>query len=394
MLERNFDYWWRKLRRIIINLDDLKSDDQKNSMIQAAFNQGFVNFKASGKITEKLLEIQRCIVYSSDFTIKGIIPILKQEEKDKISEFLEKSSTFGVSLDISSKKQENLAVSLAKLGSSFIICKSTDWKIIPFENLIAQFNTLDSEIFADVRSSLSDAELLLHTLEIGVDGLIFSPNSENDLIELRKMLKTSLTLDLQSATIKKITQIPEADRVCVDTSSILKSGEGMLVGNTAMGFVLVHAEVFDSEFVKSRPFRVNAGDVSEYILVPAAGDPEILTENDIQTQTKYLSELKSGDKVLVVNKLGNTRIVSVGRVKIETRPMLLIDLESLKDEKQGQKNIPLKVTLQNAETVMVISVDGSPISVPKLIVGDKILVNLGPGSTHFGIKINEQIIEK
>ncbi len=394
MLERNFDSWWRKLRRIIINLDELKSDDQKNSMIQAAFNQGFVNFKASGKITEKLLKIQRCVVYSSDFTIKGIIPILKQEEKDKISEFLEKSSTFGVSLDISSKKQEDLAVSLAKLGSSFIICKSTDWKVIPFENLIAQFNTLDCEIFADVGSSLSDAELLLHALEIGVDGLIFSPNSENDLIELRKMLKISQSLKLQSATIKKITPIPEADRVCVDTSSILKSGEGMLIGNTAMGFVLVHAEVFDSEFVKSRPFRVNAGDVSEYILVPVAGDPEISTENEIQTQTKYLSELQSGDKVLVVDKQGNTRIVSVGRVKIETRPMLLINLEVLKDEKHGQKNIPLKVTLQNAETVMVIGTDGLPISVPKIKVGDKVLVNLGPGATHFGIKIKEQIIEK
>ncbi len=167
----------------------------------------------------------------------------------------------------------------------------------------------------------------------------------------------------------------------------------MLVGNTAMGFVLVHAEVFDSEFVKSRPFRVNAGDVSEYILVPA-DDSEISIENVTRTQTKYLSELQSGDKVLVVDNQGNSRVVSVGRIKIETRPMLLIDLEVLEEEKQNQKTVSLKVTLQNAETVMVIGVDGLPISVPKLNVGDKILVNLGPGATHFGIKIKEQIIEK
>jgi len=383
----------RKLRKIIINLDEIKSDDQKDSMIQAALNQGLINFKASGLIIEKLLKIQRCNVYSNDFTIKGIIPILKHTEKDKIEEFLENLTTFGVSLDISSKDQENLAVSLAKQGVSFIVCKSTDWKVIPFENLIAQFNSLDYEIYADVGSSLKDAELLLHTLELGVHGLIFSPDSENDLIELKKLLKTSQLLKLESATIRKITPIPEADRVCVDTSSILKPGEGMLVGNTALGFVLVHAEVFDSEFVKSRPFRVNAGDVSEYILVPA-DDSEFSSENEIRTQTKYLSELQSGDKVLVIDKQGNSRIVSIGRVKIETRPMLLINLEVIKEEKQNQRKIPLKVTLQNAETVMVIGTDGLPISVPKLKEGDKVLVNLGPGATHFGIKIRENIIEK
>jgi len=205
------------LRRIIINLDELKLEDQKDSMIQAAFNQGLVNFKANGIIIEKLLKIQRCNIYSNDFTIKGIIPILKQTEKVKIGEFLENLTPFGVSLDISSKDQENLAVSFANQGISFIVCKSTDWKVIPFENLIAQFNSLDCEIYADVGSSLKDAELLLHTLELGVDGLIFSPNSENDLIELKKLLKTSQLLKLESATIKKINPIPEADRVCVDT---------------------------------------------------------------------------------------------------------------------------------------------------------------------------------
>ena len=128
-------------------------------------------------------------------------------------------------------------------------------------------------------------------------------------------------------------------------------------------------------------------------MVPA-DDSEISTENKIRTQTKYLSELQSGDRVLVVDKQGNTRIVSVGRVKIETRPMLLINLEVQKQENKILKTIPLKVTLQNAETVMVIGVDGVPISIPKLNVGNKILVNLGPGATHFGIKIKEQIIEK
>ena len=382
-----------KLRKIIIDLDEINSDEQKDSIIQAAFNLGFVFFKTKGKTAEKLIKIQRSIVYSNDFSIKGVIPILNQEKKAEIGEFLKKFPDFGIMVEIFSKEHENLVVSSAKEGVSFVICKATDWKVIPFENLIAQLNPLDCEIYADVGSSLNDADLFLHTLEIGVDGLLFSPKSENDLIELKKLLKTPQTIKLETAIIKSIIAIPEADRVCVDTSSILKPGEGMLVGNTAMGFTLVHAEVFDTEFVKSRPFRVNAGDVSEYILVPA-DNLKTSSKEEIQTQTKYLSELKAGDKVLIVNKHGITRIVSVGRVKIETRPMLLIDLEVVKRENMSQKNVPLKVTLQNAETVMVIGEDGMPISVPKLKMGDKILVNLGPGATHFGKKIKEQIIEK
>ena len=138
-------------------------------------------------------------------------------------------------------------------------------------------------------------------MERGVNGILFCPNSENDLIDLKKLLQETLVIPLETATVEKVTPIPEADRVCVDTSSMLHAGEGMLVGNTSKGFALVHAEVFESEFVNSRPFRVNAGDVSDYIIVPQYEE-----DGTIKTRTNYLSELKAGDRVVIVNTEGAT----------------------------------------------------------------------------------------
>lgn len=44
-------------------------------------------------------------------------------------------------------------------------------------------------------------------------------------------------------------------------------------------------------------------------------------------KTAYLSELQSGRKVLVVDSQGRTRNALVGRVKIESRPLVFIEAE-------------------------------------------------------------------
>ena len=73
-------------------------------------------------------------------------------------------------------------------------------------------------------------------------------------------------------------------RVCVDTMSMLKKGQGMLVGNSSAFTFLVHAETESNPYVAARPFRVNAGAVHAYAVMP--GD-----------RTSYLEELSSGDEV-------------------------------------------------------------------------------------------------
>jgi 3-dehydroquinate synthase II len=154
---------------------------------------------------------------------------------------------------------------------------------------------------------------------------------------------------------------------------MLRVGEGMLVGSQAEGLFLVHSETLPSEFVEPRPFRVNAGGVHSYLRAPGG-------------KTKYLTELKAGDEVLVVDDGGKARCAVVGRVKIERRPLVLVEAEV------GGK--VFKVLLQHAETINLVGKGGKPIPVTRLKEGDEVLLYVEAGGRHFGRKIKETLIER
>jgi 3-dehydroquinate synthase II len=179
-------------------------------------------------------------------------------------------------------------------------------------------------------------------------------------------------LELVPAKVTKVEPVGMGDRVCVDTCNMMTRGEGMLVGSQASGMFLVHSESEESPYVASRPFRVNAGAVHAYVKV---GD-----------KTRYLSELKSGDDVTIVDAHGNQRAGIVGRVKIERRPLMLVEAEV-------EGNI-IKNILQNAETIKLVDTNGEPISIAELKPGDEVMVNYEGGARHFGMKVEETIIEK
>lgn len=67
-------------------------------------------------------------------------------------------------------------------------------------------------------------------------------------------------------------------------------------------------------------------------------------------RTAYLSELHTGSQVMVVDAMGHSRTVLVGRVKIESRPLLLVEVDV-----DGQRH---SVLLQNAETVCLVAPGG------------------------------------
>jgi 3-dehydroquinate synthase II len=103
-------------------------------------------------------------------------------------------------------------------------------------------------------------------------------------------------------------------------------------------------------------------------------------------KTKYLSELETGDEVLVVDDTGKTKVAVVGRVKIEKRPLMLLEAEF--------EGVKVKTLLQNAETIRLLNEKGDAISVSELKEGDKVMVYLDKGARHFGMSIEESIIEK
>ena len=145
-----------------------------------------------------------------------------------------------------------------------VIVETTDWTIIPLENLIAQ----REELYSVVKNE-EEARLAIKVLEKGVKGIVLKTKDMNTIKRVGKVLEEEEErLPLVVVKITKILPLGLGDRVCVDTTSMLNRGEGMLVGNSSGGMFLVHAETEENPYVASRPFRVNAGAVHMYIRVP------------------------------------------------------------------------------------------------------------------------------
>lgn len=250
-----------------------------------------------------------------------------------------------------------------------VILKCTDWTIIPLENLIAK----GADVIALV-SNVEEAKTAFGILEKGVRQILIEPDDvislKNTLTELKGMEEHT---PLKIAEIKEITSIGMGDRVCVDTCTSMKKGEGMLVGNSSSALFLVHSESVSNPYVSPRPFRVNAGPVHAYTRVPGG-------------KTRYLSELSAGDQVQLVDFHGKTTVGIVGRLKIEKRPLMLVS--AMVDGKE------ITTIVQNAETIRLTDPKGAPVSVVSLKPGDKVLVVTEEGGRHFGMKIDETITEK
>jgi 3-dehydroquinate synthase II len=251
----------------------------------------------------------------------------------------------------------------------YVIVTTSDWTVIPLENLVAQ----SDRIIARVKT-VEEAEMALHVLEKGVNGILLTTHDPATVRAVATLMKAATgKINLIPFNVTRIHPVGMGDRVCVDTCSMLSDGEGMLMGNTSSAMLLVHAETLTNPYVAPRPFRVNAGAVHAYILLPDG-------------KTAYLSDLAIGGQVLVSNENGKTHPVIIGRTKIERRPLLLVEAES------GKTNVSL--VLQNAETIRLVRKDGSAVSVASLAVGDEVMGCALEGGRHFGMAVKETIREK
>ena len=278
----------------------------------------------------------------------------------------------GEYIAIRDKSDQEKAAGMAG-KTDYVLVTALNWKVIPIENLIAAFQKTKTKLLVEVTDP-NDAGLFLKTLEIGADGVALNTTSAKHIHALRKTINDLEVEDVKlvPAKITAVKPLAMGDRVCIDTCSILDVGEGMLIGSQSNGLFLVHSESVESEYVDTRPFRVNAGPVHAYIL-------------SAKEKTRYLSELKVGDEVLAVDDTGSTRPVVLGRVKIEKRPLVLVEAE--------HENKKFNIILQNAETIRLIS-GGKPVSVVDLSVGDSVLMWVDDSGRHFGMKVDESVIEK
>ena len=280
---------------------------------------------------------------------------------------------FALKFKVDSNEDIDAAVAIARMGATALIVQTGDWKIIPLENLIANTHEVNTRIYACVNSP-EEVPTMFSVLELGVDGVVLPTGNTENIVQASNNLKNLGKANLLFAKVTTVKHLGVGDRACIDTASILNKGEGILIGSQANTLFLIHNESSGSKFTSPRPFRVNAGSIHSYILMPDG-------------KTRYLSELESGDKVLAVDQAGNTRSVLIGRVKIERRPLTLVKVEY--DGGSGS------VLLQNAETIPLIGKKGKQIPVTSLKSGDEVLVKVDTSiGRHFGVAVDEFMLEK
>ena len=292
-------------------------------------------------------------------------------EKESITK--QKGKKIGKKFQVLSNSDIENILTIAKKGLDFVIVEVKDWKIIPLENIIAKLHKIHTKIFAIARTP-EEVRKMFSILEVGVDGVIFNTSSINEVREVMVYLGTK-SFDMKPAKILEIKEVGDGERVCVDTASMLHKGEGMLIGSRSNFLFLVHNESVGSSFTSPRPFRVNAGAVHCYTLSPDG-------------TTSYLSEVETGSEVLILNSKGKARRVTVGRSKIERRPMLMIKA-SAGGEIGG-------IIAQDAETIRFVKPNGQLVSVTHLKKGDIVMAHAKPATgRHFGMEVSDEyILEK
>ena len=119
---------------------------------------------------------------------------------------------------------------------------------------------------------------------------------------------------VQPSEIVRLSKLGVRIRVELDFIDALSEEEGILIGNTCLGFVKAMSENRQVETYPRRVFRVNAGALHQYVYTVGGA-------------VKYLAEVEPGDLISVFSESG-VRSVCVGRVKKEQRPLWRLELEN------------------------------------------------------------------
>jgi 3-amino-4-hydroxybenzoic acid synthase len=290
-----------------------------------------------------------------------------------IASRLKLSDREGILIEVDNKERLEEACAAVRAGLLTVI-RFKDPTKIPLEIVLAAGSRRGAKIMTFV-SDLDEASVVMSVLEYGPDGVIMTPRSVADVEGLARLCTPKRPhLALKEFSVTEIVNAGTGDRVCVDTCSNFLPDEGMLVGAFGGGFLLCCSETHPLPYMPTRPFRVNAGAVSSYVLSSLE-------------RTNYLSELCQGDTVTGVRVSGETRPLVVGRVKIETRPLLLVKARS-------QDGDAASIMLQNDWHVRMLGPGGLVHNITELKAGSVLLGYSAARSRHVGMAVDEYCLEK
>ena len=288
---------------------------------------------------------------------------------------------------------------LVARGYDFVLIDMHHPTYIPFELLLAETlpgtRLLRFVPIHGLQGTVDEVNQALNafgTLEEGID-VVFQSRNVKDIKELDSTIEERLhgKMKLVEAEVIEVEHTGLGHRVCVDTTTLMTNEEGMIIGTTGWGGIFVCSETHYLPHMNLREFRCNAGSVQSYVWGP----------NNVAV---YLSELRAGSRVLAVDTKGRTRVLTVGRVKIERRPLLLIttrvNVKDLPETHIAQRRpadypaVLIKTFLQNDWHVRIMGADGKVRNSTLVKPGEKLLAFADEPGRHTGLKVSETIIEK
>jgi len=274
---------------------------------------------------------------------------------------------------------ESLKTSIERgFAYDIVMIRFRDPTNIPLELVIASLQATRTELIKEIQDpqDVDDAVVSLGVMEVGADGVMFSPGDQDTLDAFGKRLaaRDTESVAVQVGTVLRSEPVGMGYRSCLDLATIFEPDEGMVVGSTSQGGVLCCPEVFFLPYMELRPFRVNAGAVHSYVY-------------NFDDKTDYMTELRAGAPVMVVGTDGRVRRAAVGRVKTEVRPLRLIEVQFDGGER-------VNVLMQDDWHVRVFSHESKPLNITELKPGDKVLGYVASPGRHVGIKVDERIVEE
>jgi 3-amino-4-hydroxybenzoic acid synthase len=305
--------------------------------------------------------------------LDGVDIVVVDPRRHSIAEVARRGVEFGQFIEV---------VDAATLEDACESARTMPWTVIqfrdptkiPLEIVLAAAADAKGGIIT-VAADPEEAAVLFGVLEHGSDGVLMAPRSVGDAARLTRAARPAPDdLVLVELVITATTPVGMGERACVDTCSYLHPDEGLLVGSHSKGMILCVSETHPLPYMPTRPFRVNAGAIMSYTLAE-------------EGRTRYLTELKAGQPVLAVDARGRTRLVIVGRTKIETRPLLSID--AVADD--GRR---ANLILQHDWHVRVLGPGGTVLNCTELAVGDRVLGYLPTRDRHVGYPIDETCYEQ
>lgn len=334
-------------------------------VVQAKNRQEYKLPKKTKYITFVETEEELALVQEGDVVLSDSVGILEEAKK--------KGFQTGIYIPVNDRTALEYAADTAG-NYNYAVIRFACETNIPLELLIAKLQSTGTALLKEVTTA-RDGKIAFDVMEYGADGVLLASEDMKEIIAMDSILQSMehSKLAIVPARVKAVEHIGMGYRGCIDTTSLLKKNEGMLVGSFSNGGLLVSSETHYLPYMNLRPFRVNAGAVHSYVWAGSGN-------------TEYLTDLKSGSKVLAVDHEGNAREVSVGRMKIEARPLLKIVAEA-----EGQI---ISTIVQDDWHIRLLGINGEPYNA-SILTADTVLAGyLCEPGRHVGIKIEEDILER